>query len=255
MVFYFFFVLLKMMGSETMKSRNSLAAWAWVALCSLAIFSVVPLARMIQDFVSSRWGRTAFGFAVLAGVAAAFLGMLYLLFFRLKIRSGPRYLWLTAVLGLYIYFTLKLWRAPEEEAVHFLEYGVLGFLLFRALSITIRDKTIYVTTFLAGSLVGTADEILQWLMPGRYWDSRDVGLNALAAGLIQVAIWKGIRPALISDKSGPRSLRRVSIYPSLSRSSSSGSAPQTPRRARQSSWRGSLLSPRCSARSRCTSSL
>jgi hypothetical protein len=193
-----------------MKSRSQLAAWAWVALCSLAIFSVVPLARMIQDFVSSRWGRTAFGFAVLAGVAAAFLGIVFLLFFKLKIRSGPRYLWLAAVLGSYVYFTLKLWRAPEE-AVHFLEYGFLGFLLFRALSITVRDKTIYITAFLAGSLIGTADEILQWLMPGRYWDFRDVGLNALAAGLIQVAIWKGVRPSVISETAGPPSLKRVSV--------------------------------------------
>ncbi len=186
------------------------AAWGWVGLCTLAIFSVVPLARLIQNFVSSRWGRTAFGFTVLAGVAAAFLGVIYLLVFVLKVRSLPRYLWLTAVLGLYVHFTLRLWRAPEE-AVHFLEYGLLGFVLFRALSLTIRDKSIYITAFLAGSLVGTADEILQWLTPGRYWDFRDVGLNALAAGLIQMAIWKGVRPANISEKAGPRSLRRVSI--------------------------------------------
>ncbi|OGD22841.1 MAG: hypothetical protein A2W03_03670 [Candidatus Aminicenantes bacterium RBG_16_63_16] len=137
------------------------------------------------------------------------MGLAYVLFFRLRIRSLPRYLWLAAVLGLYVYFTLKLWRAPEE-AVHFLEYGLLGFLLFRALSLTIHDKSIYLVGFLAGTLVGTADEILQWLTPGRYWDFRDVGLNALAAGLIQVALWKGIRPGIIGEKTGPKSLRRVS---------------------------------------------
>ncbi len=193
-----------------MNGHIKLFAWGWVALCSLVIFSIVPLARLIQNFVSTRWGRTAFGFAVLAGVGAFFLAVANYLLFRLKIRSFSRYLWLAGVLGLYIYFTLKLWRAPEE-AVHFLEYGLLGLLLFRALSLTVRDKTVYLTAFLCGSLVGTVDEILQWLTPGRYWDFRDVGLNALAAGLIQVAIWRGIRPGNISGKPGPASLRRFSL--------------------------------------------
>jgi hypothetical protein len=138
------------------------------------------------------------------------LGIVYILYFRLRIRSLSRYLWLAAILGLYIHFTLRLWRTPEE-AIHFLEYGLLGFLLFRALSLTIRDKSIYLSAFLAGSLVGTADEILQWLTPGRYWDFRDVGLNALAAGLIQVALWKGVRPVIIRERPGRKALKRVSV--------------------------------------------
>jgi VanZ like family len=193
-----------------MNGHRKVAAWAWVGSCTLAIFSIVPLARLIQNFVSSRWGRAAFGFTVLGGIGAAFLGLVYILYFRLKTRSLPRYLWLTVILGLYVQFTLRLWRAPEE-AVHFLEYGLLGFLLFRALSLTIRDKSVYLTAFLAGSLVGTADEILQWLTPGRYWDFRDVGLNALAAGLIQVALWKGVRPAIIDERPRPKALKRVSV--------------------------------------------
>ncbi len=192
-----------------MSSRRFLA-WLWVALCILAIFLVVPMARAIQKFVSSHWGRSLFGYAVLAAVAAAFLCLLYILFFRLNIRSPANYVWLTAVAGLYVYFTFKLWRAPEE-AVHFLEYGLLGYFLFRALSLTVKDKSIYLTAFLIGALVGTFDELLQWLTPDRLWDFRDVALNALAAGFFQIAVWKGIKPAIISEKIGPRSIRRVSI--------------------------------------------
>ena len=190
--------------------KKEVFAWLWVALCTLAIFLVVPLARAIQKFVSARWGRPFFGYAVLAITALAFCAIVYVLVFRLQIRSPSNYLWLTAVAALYIYFTLKLWRAPEE-AVHFLEYGLLGFFLFRALSLKIRDKTIYLTAFLIGSLIGIFDEILQWMMPGRYWDFRDAGLNALATGLFQVALWKGIKPGIISEKTGPRSVRRVSL--------------------------------------------
>jgi hypothetical protein len=192
-----------------MSPRKAYFAWLWVALCILAIFLVVPLARTIQRFVAAHWGRALFAYAVLAATAVAFCAIVHFLIFRLKIRSFSNYAWLAAVAGLYIYFTLQLWRAPEE-AVHFLEYGLLGFFLFRALSLSIRDKSIYLTAFLIGSLVGIFDEILQWAMPGRYWDFRDAGLNALATGLFQVALWKGIKPTIISERMSPRSVRRVS---------------------------------------------
>jgi hypothetical protein len=184
-------------------------SWLWVALCALAIFLIVPLARTIQKFVSARWGRSLFGYSVLAAIAAAFLALLYTLFFRLKIRSPSKYIWLSIVAGLYIYFTLKLWQAPEQ-AVHFLEYGLFGYFLFRALSFSIKDKSIYFAAFFMGSLVGIFDEILQWFVPLRYWDVMDVGLNALATGLFQVALWKGISPKIISQKIGLKSVKRVS---------------------------------------------
>ncbi|MDH7512444.1 MAG: VanZ family protein [Clostridiales bacterium] len=185
-------------------------AWVWVALCILAILLIVPLARTIQAFVSARWGRSLFGYAVLAAVGIAFISIVTILVCRLKIRSPSRLVWLAAVAGLYVYFTMKLWKAPEE-AIHFLEYGLLGFLLFNALSYSTRDKSVYLAAFFIGSTVGIFDEILQWVVPGRFWDFRDVGLNALAAGLFQVALWKGIKPSLISEKFNPRSARRISV--------------------------------------------
>ena len=193
-----------------MPQKKAFFAWLWVAACTLAIFMVVPLARAIQKFVSTRWGRPFFGYAVLAVMAAAFCVLVYVLYFCSRIRSPSNYLWLTAVAALYIHFTLQLRRAPEE-AVHFLEYGLLGGFLFRALALTIRDKSIYLAAFLIGSLVGTFDEILQWAMPGRYWDFRDVGLNAVATGLFQVALWKGVKPKAIDEGIGPKSARRVSL--------------------------------------------
>lgn len=184
-------------------------AWLWVIACILGIFLVVPLARGIQAIVARTIGRAAFGYLVLAAVAAAGAGLLYALIVRLKVRSLSNYAWLAAVAGLYVYFTLERWEAPEE-AVHFLEYGLLGYFLFRALGLGIRDKSIYPVGFLLGSLVGLFDEILQWAMPGRYWDIRDVALNALSSGLIQVALWKGLKPAVISEKMTPTSVRRIS---------------------------------------------
>ena len=190
--------------------RRRLISWLWVFLCILAIFLVVPLARSIQSFISAHWGRSLFGYAVLAVVGTASVILLFLLFFRLKIRRFSNYFWLLSVTVLYVYFTIQLWEVPEE-AVHFLEYGFLGFFLFRALKFNIRDKSIFLIAFLIGSLVGILDEILQWIVPLRFWDIRDVGLNALSCGLFQIGLWKGIPLRGISSKIKPKSWKILSV--------------------------------------------
>lgn len=192
------------------KLRTIVFSWLWVFLCALAIFFTVPLARKIQNLVSTLVGRSFFGYLVLFAAAATFLGAGYILYFRLKIRKLPNYLWLVSISAIYVYFTLKLWANPEE-AVHFIQYGLLGFFLFRAFHHHIDDKGIYLAAFLGGTLTGTFDEILQWIVPGRYFDLRDVGLNALSSALFQILLWKGIRPKLLDDKIRPRSIRIVSV--------------------------------------------
>jgi hypothetical protein len=190
--------------------RKNFFAWLWVGLCALSILAIVPLARAIQRFVTAHWGRALFGYAVIAATAVALCSLIYVLFFRLKIRAVSQYVWLALIAAFYIYYTLQLWKSPEE-AVHFLEYGLLGFFLFRALSLAFRDKSIYFAAFFVGSLVGISDETFQWAFPGRYWDLRDVGLNALAVGLFQVALWKGIKPKVINQAIGAKSVRKASI--------------------------------------------
>jgi VanZ family protein len=182
----------------------------WVALCILSIFIIVPIARSVRNFVEKHLSADFFGYSVICVVCIAFLTGIYLLWFRLKIRAFPNYLWFAVIACAYIFFTFKLWERPEE-AVHFLEYGLLGLLLFRALRHHIHDKSVYLTAFLIGGLVGIFDEVLQWMIPRRIWDIRDIGLNALSCGLCQIAIWKGIQPRLLSPRAQPKSIRTLSL--------------------------------------------
>jgi hypothetical protein len=123
--------------------------WLWVALCTLSIFLVVPLARSVRDYLGQRLGADFFGYFVICTVCIAFFVGFYFLWFRLKIRTFSNYIWLVTTACVYIFFTLKLWKRPEE-AVHFLEYGLLGLLLFRALRSHIDDKSIYLMAILIG---------------------------------------------------------------------------------------------------------
>lgn len=193
------------------EKKHVFAAWFSVILCILGIFLIAPFARIIQEFVSSQWSRSVFGYVVLAATLVGFSLLFYVLLFRFKIRRFRQYFWLILILGTYIYFTLSLWDAPEE-AVHFLYYGLLGYFLLRALRFHIRDKSIYFTVFFIGSLVGMVDEIIQWILPDRFWDIRDVGLNALACLLFLIAVWAGIRPKMFSSKISESSVRITAIF-------------------------------------------
>ena len=169
----------------------------------------IPIGRKIQRFVYDNWGRELFLYFVLACLAIGGIVLLYLLVFKLKIRSPSNYICLIICGVLYTYFTLSLRNIPEET-VHFLEYGLLSFFIFRALLHRVRDKSIYLTTSLLALLIGTFDEILQWITPERYWDFRDAGLNCLSAGLLQIVLWKVIKPKEISGKINPSSIRIIS---------------------------------------------
>ncbi len=164
------------------------------------------MARRIQIFVTNNWGRELFGYFVLIVLSIGAIYLFYYLIFKLKIRIPSRYIWLFVITGLYIYFTLKLWKIPEE-AFLFLVYGLLGFFLFKALSHNIKDKSIFFTATLFALFIGTFDEIFQWITPERYWDFRDVGLNGLSGGLFQLAIWKVVSPKFISEKFSAKSLK------------------------------------------------
>lgn len=183
-------------------------SWLLVAAWTLIIYATIPLARGIQEYVSAHWGRLLFRDVVLAAVVLAAGGGALVVVRSVRARSWPSYAWLAAVAAGYVYGTFQLWGSPEE-ALHFVEYGVLALLLFRAFSHRLRDPLIYLAVALAGATLGTFDEIIQWLTPRRFFDFRDVGLNAVSAVLMVVGISRGLRPPFIRGPVRPRSVRVV----------------------------------------------
>jgi VanZ family protein len=74
-----------------------------------------------------------------------------------------------------------------EERTHLFEYGLVAILIHQALAERKRHGRQIAAPALcavvATSLLGWLDEAIQWLMPNRAYDLRDVGLNALAGGM------------------------------------------------------------------------
>jgi VanZ family protein len=71
------------------------------------------------------------------------------------------------------------------ELVHFLQYGLVTFLFYRACR-PASDGSALAIPLLAGLIVGTAEEWFQWFLPARVGEIRDLYLNvtAIACGLL-----------------------------------------------------------------------
>lgn len=189
-------------GSSTPR-RRWLAFAAWAA----AIYLTIPLARWIEATVGGVIGRD--GFAVL-GLGAVVLGLGGAATFLLRsgrLRSPAQAGWLVAVgIAYFVYGATQL--VDPIETLHFLQYGLLGVLANRALAGQDADRSVYLQAALVCALVGTGDEIIQWLTPRRYFEFRDIGLNMASAGFAQAAIWGGLRPVEIRGRWGSAGLAR-----------------------------------------------
>jgi len=184
--------------------------WVWTFLYALLIFFTIPVSRKIQGFIYNLFGRQFFTYSVLFVVGCVLVVFLYFFIFKLKIKNISQYVWIVICAGLYIYFTIRLKRFPEE-ATHLIEYGLLSYFVFKALSHRIHDWTVYITTILIVSFIGTVDEVIQWMTPRRYWDFRDVGINILGGVILQLTIWKGIKPDVINKPLKKLSLKILII--------------------------------------------
>ncbi len=179
--------------------------WGVLGLWTAVIFAAVPYANEVQAWIRTQLGEGALRAAMIAVVAVSAVAVMA---FLLKRRGRWRlrgFLWMFGISA----FTL-IWMSQlrvAAEPVHLVEYGVLAVLAFRALSRHLRDGAVYPAAAALTALIGTFDELLQWLTPGRFWDLGDVGINAATGVLVQLLIRQGIRPAAGAGRPRPHSVR------------------------------------------------
>ncbi len=180
-------------------------SWLYVVVWSLVILVTIPFVRAFQEFVRVQWGREAFTYGVIGAIVTAFVASaLYLRRYRVVSRGG--YLWLLAVAAVFMGYTIELAGSPEE-AIHFIQYGLLGVLTYRALTHHLNNVGIYFAAAMICGIVGIVDEWVQWAIPRRFWGLEDIWLNFFAGSLVQVGIAKGLNPPIISGWPGRTDLR------------------------------------------------
>jgi len=161
-----------------------LSAWKWVLLYTVAIFFSLPFTRRLMDALEARNLQGLLSFSILFCLIA-----LAALFFRFLRRNDkdPRQPGLT--IGLLVlsavFLASMVWMTSVTiERIHFFEYGLLAFLCLHAAGRRHQGFRRFFHAGAAALTIGFLDEVIQGLLPNRYYDSRDLLLNMTASGLV-----------------------------------------------------------------------
>ena len=196
-----------------MPSASSLRASRFVV--AIAVSAVLVLSAPFIGYVRS-WIRAQFPgqFVQIIGGAIAVLAMTAIVtaLLRIRERRALRYGAIAAaVAGAFAYSLAEATGNPDVDVVqrfHFVEYGLITYLFYRAWR-PLDDPAIFVLPILAGLLVGTADEWLQWFIPNRVGEMADVFLNGVALGCGLLFSLGADPPSTFIGRLKPDSWRRI----------------------------------------------
>lgn len=180
----------------------------------LAIFVAVVLV-LSAPFIGylRSWIRAQFPgqFAAIVGGLVAVMGIAAIgaAVVRIREHRASRYAAIGAALGCAVWYSLTQTTGnPEADVVtrfHFIEYGLITFLFYRAWR-PLGDPAIVILPALAALIVGAADEWLQWFIPNRVGELADIFLNGVAI-VCGLAFSLGADPpAAFGSRLGPGSL-------------------------------------------------
>jgi len=152
--------------------------WCWTFAVLGSIYAAAALAGSLVNAIGS---ELLLGIAFAGGFTLAIAAILGMALARGSHTEG----WVAlGVAASYVMLPVRL-GIPALERTHLFEYGLLATLLYEALNERAKSGTRFPTPGLlavvSASLLGWLDEGLQWLLPNRVYDVRDVGVNCLAA--------------------------------------------------------------------------
>jgi hypothetical protein len=160
--------------------------WRWFFIYCALLYISLPWAPMIWSKLIAILGRPGKNLPFIT-LAAAFI-FINLVFLRLKKHTrllGPAIMVLVFVI---FYAIIKGLKLPAER-MHVLEYGLLAAIIFYALKKEQNAWLIYTKILFIGAAVGLFDEVIQYFLPNRVFDLRDIAVNALSVLLGAVIVY------------------------------------------------------------------
>jgi len=153
------------------------AALAYIAF----VYATVPVFPAIWDRLRDHTeGAIAhLGIAVIAALA---LGLADRVRRAVGRRAWEPYAVLAVVFVAYGYLLARFSTFPAER-LHLVEYGLVSVFLVRALRLDLPPRTAYLASLVLTTVVGFGDECIQWALPQRFFELKDVQLNAISGAL------------------------------------------------------------------------
>lgn len=165
------------MGVGPLTAPTRRRRFAAAAAFATGIIVSAPFAQQLFMELSERWPAQSdvIGFTVTAIPAAVVAGVAL---WRIRDRHLLRYSLAALGIGLGAAYIVRS-DLEFAEAFHFAEYGLLA-ILFHRVWTDLDDWAIVALPLIAGALVGTLDEWVQWFIPIRAGEMRDVVINVVA---------------------------------------------------------------------------
>ena len=146
--------------------------WVLISIYIFFIFVSLPFLPALINVLSSFISKEILNLLSLV-LSVSFFLMLSIWIYNKKYKVNQFLLIISPLLLLtYLSLSLDVW----VERIHFIEYAVLGLLISRA--VNVRTLQEIIATCCLITLIGVADEIIQWFLPNRVGDMRDVTMNS-----------------------------------------------------------------------------
>jgi|GEM_PF-1181635 len=184
------------------------AAWAWFLLLAWEGFILLTLSTVPtwREQLEERWGEGVYEAITYGAAGLALLALLAYMIFRLRERRILPYVSLALVLAALRYVTTH-WIVIPVEQIHFIEYGMVGFLSYNALRYHLRGGGLVAAALMLTYLFGMVDETIQGHLANRVGQQEDMHWNGLAGIMGLAVVVLSLRPRWIRGPSGRREAR------------------------------------------------
>lgn len=144
---------------------------------ALGVFIILSASftRQILNFIKAHSGGKGVSFLIDAAFIILFVSIL---FFAMRDKSKSiniLFSIIVLVIGTVLAWQIKI----TEEKIHILEYGILGWFAARDLMKANTKIKGSLLACIVCVMVGVLDEVFQAVLPYRYFELRDIGLNGL----------------------------------------------------------------------------
>ena len=147
--------------------------WVLISIYILFIYVSLPFFPVFINVLRSFISKELLNLLSLV-LSVSFFLLLSVWIYNKKYKVNQFLLIISPLLLLtYLSLSLDVW----VERIHFIEYAVLGLLISRA--VNVRTLHGIISTCCLIILIGVVDEIIQWFLPNRVGDMRDVIMNSI----------------------------------------------------------------------------
>ncbi len=159
--------------------RDRLIRWGLVLAYTAFVYGTLAILPEVWEVL---WASTQGRIDYLGVILMLLVGLVFFGSLALRCRKPLPFLSAVPLAAAYTLLLLGLGDSPAER-LHLAEYGLLSFLVLSALKIDLPLRRAYVLGWIIAVVLGSIDEGIQWTLPNRVFEWRDIGLNALSSGL------------------------------------------------------------------------